>query len=540
MSLPRTCSWLLLLLPSLAFAKAPPSAAQRWWSHVEVLAHDGMEGRDTGSAGHRRATEYVAAQLAGAGLQPGAGQGFLQEVPLVSRQVVKERSRMALVRDGKEEPLVLDQELVLSPFTSRSGAVDAGLVFAGYGLSIPEAGHDDLAGQDLQGKIIVIVVGGIPRGVPANLAAHYSTPAELARAYARAGVAGVVALPNPRTLEVPWERVVESKQQPVMMLDEPGLQDLGDVPLFSILNPAAAHKVLAGSGHSLEELLALADAGKPMPHFPLPVTMRGEVALERSRLTSVNVVGRLPGGDPKLAGETVVLSAHLDHLGVRNGDGDRVYNGVMDNATGVAALLELARQFQEKKVQPRRTVIFVAVTGEEKGLLGSRWFSERPPEGSGRLVADLNLDMFLPLTPLQRLVVYGMEESSLATPLEATASRLGVEVMRDPDPEANAFIRSDQYSFIRKGVPALSFRFGYRKGSKEERLFKEWTQQRYHGPADDLTQPVNREGAIRFVSLLADLTQRVANAPERPRWNQDSFFRRFEQPEAPATARPIP
>ncbi|MFY0563790.1 M28 family metallopeptidase [Archangium lansingense] len=542
MSLLRTCSSLLLLVPSLAFAKAPSPAAQRWWSHVEALAGDDMEGRDTGSAGHRRAAEYVAAKLAELGVQPGAGQGYLQDVPLVSRQVVKERSRMALVREGQEQPLTLDQELILSPLTSHSGTVDARLVFVGYGLSIPEAGYDDLAGQDLKGKIAVIVLGGMPSSVPGNLASHYSTPDELARTFARAGAVGVIALPNLHVMEIPWERAVESQRHPVMALAHPTGQETGDIPLFTLFNPAAANSLLAGSGHTLEELLALADAGKPMPRFPLPVSLRGEVALEKSELSSLNVVGRLPGSDPTLAGESVVLSAHLDHLGLGAPEnGDRVYNGVMDNATGVAALLEVARVLQEKKAHPRRTVLFVAVTGEERGLLGSRWFASHPPEGSGRMVADLNLDMFLPLTPLQRLVAYGVEESSLAAPLKATASRMGVEVMRDPNPEANGFTRSDQYSFILEGVPAMSFRFGYRKGSKEERLHKEWHAKRYHAPGDDLSQPVDREGAARFVSLLADLTSRVADAPERPSWNKDSFFRRFERPGAPApTARPVP
>ncbi len=196
----RSFSCLLLLLPTLCLAKAPTPAAQRWWSHVETLASDDMEGRDTGSKGYRRAADYVTAKLTEAGVQPGAGQGFLQEVPLVSRRMVNEQSRLALVRDGKEEPLSLDDDLILSPVSSRAGPVEAGLVFVGYGLTIPEMKHDDLAGQDLKGKIIVILAGGIPPGVPGNLAAHYSTPAELSKAYGRAGVAGVLAVPNP----APW------------------------------------------------------------------------------------------------------------------------------------------------------------------------------------------------------------------------------------------------------------------------------------------------------------------------------------------------
>jgi hypothetical protein len=535
MRLLRTCTSLLLLVPSLAFAKAPSPAAQRWWSHVEVLGADDLEGRDTGSEGHRRAAEYVAKKLAEAGVQPGAGESFLQEVPLVTRRVVKEKSRMALVREGKEEPVSLDDDFILSSFTSQAGPIEAGLVFAGYGLRIPEAGHDDLAGLDLKGKVIVILIGGIPPGVPGNLAAHYGSPVERVKAYRQAGVAGVLAVPNPHKMEMSWERGKVGQDRPMMMLADPALQ-LGDIPLFALLNPARLHSLLAGSGHTAEEVLAQAEAGKPMPRFALPVSVRGELALERSELTSVNVVGRLPGSDPTLAAESVVLSAHLDHLGPSEPvDGDRINNGVMDNATGVAALLEVARSFQEKKVRPRRSVVFVAVTGEEKGMLGSRWFAERPPEGTGRMVANLNLDMFLPLTPLKQLVAYGMEESSLAAPLKASAARLRVEVIRDPKPEANLFVRSDQYSFIRKGVPALAFKFGYRKGSKEERLHTEWFQKRYHGPTDDLSQPVDREAAVRFVSLLADLTARVADAPERPRWNPDSYFRRFEQAGATAT-----
>ncbi len=320
------------------------------------------------------------------------------------------------------------------------------------------------------------------------------------------------------------------KQHPAMELDDPALQAAENIPLLGIVNPKAANKLFAGSGHTFEEVLALADAGKPMPHLALPVSVRGQVTLENSRLSCFNVVGRLPGSDPKLAGESVVLTAHLDHLGLGAPvKGDSVYNGAMDNASGVAALLEVARYLQEKKVHLRRTVLFVAVTGEEKGLLGSHWFAVHPPEGSGTMVADLNMDMFMPLTALKQLVAYGVEESSLAAPLKASASRLGMQVMRDPNPEANLFIRSDQYSFIHEGVPALALMFGYRKGSQEERLQKEWFLNRYHALSDDPSQPVDREAAARFVSLLADLTQRIADAPSRPSWNPDSFFRRFEK-----------
>ncbi|WP_225409131.1 M28 family metallopeptidase [Stigmatella hybrida] len=528
----------LLLLPVLGHAKAPSPAATRWWAHVETLASDAMEGRDTGSEGYDRAAAYVAAKLAEAGVQPGVGTEFLQEVPLRSQRLVLEQSRLSLVRDGKEEPLVLGEDLILSASSSRSGPMEAGLVFVGYGLTIPEAGHDDLAGLELQGKVLVVLSGGTPPGVAGNLAAHAKSREEISKAYARAGAVGVLMVRNPRIQEMPWSRSVGTMLHPAMMLAEPTAQDARDIPLLGTINPASADKLFAGSGHTFQELVALADAGKPLPRFALPASVRGQLTLEQSRLRSFNVVGRLPGSDPLLAGECVVLTAHLDHVGIGQPvDGDSLYNGAMDNATGVAALLELARSFQEGKGRkPRRTILFVAVTGEEKGLLGSRWFAEHPPEGTGRMVANVNTDMFLPLTPLKRIIAYGMEESSLSVPMKASAARLGVSVLPDPNPDANTFVRSDQYSFIRKGVPALSLKFGYLKGTAEEALFKEWRMKRYHAPADDLSQPMDREAAVRFVKLLADLTKRIADAPEPPRWNSGSFFRRFEPP-APAPPR---
>jgi Zn-dependent M28 family amino/carboxypeptidase len=244
-------------------------------------------------------------------------------------------------------------------------------------------------------------------------------------------------------------------------------------------------------------------------------------------------VGVLPGSDPALAKEYVVLSAHLDHVGVGAPvKGDRIYNGAMDNASGVAAVLEVARALQAHP--PKRSVLFLLVTGEEKGLMGSKYFAAHPTVPKEALVADLNLDMFLPLTPLTHLVAYGAEESTLAAPLQRLADARGVKVLPDPEPNRMIFVRSDQYSFIRQGVPSLSFKFGFPKGTAQERLQKRWYRERYHGPADDLSQPVSKEGAAKFVQLLADLTRAVADAPERPRWNDASFFKRFAQAPAPA------
>jgi Zn-dependent M28 family amino/carboxypeptidase len=223
----------------------------------------------------------------------------------------------------------------------------------------------------------------------------------------------------------------------------------------------------------------------------------------------------------------IVVSAHLDHIGVGTMEGDNIYNGAMDNASGIATLIETAAAAAKKPF--KRSVIFLAVTAEEKGLLGSRYFANKPTVASTALVADLNTDMFLPLFPLKSLVVQGLEESDLAGDLQKSARARGIEVYSDPEPERNAFVRSDQYSFIRTGVPSISLKVGFAKGSPEHDLVKKWRTERYHSPADDLSQPIDRQAADEFNQIYVALLEGVANRPTQPSWNSDSFFKRFEK-----------
>ncbi|NTX54755.1 M28 family metallopeptidase [Myxococcus sp. CA039A] len=521
----------LLLLPSLAPAAEPSPEVKRWWSHVQFLADDRLRGRDTGSEGHREAAAYVAEQLAGLGVKPGAGEGYLQEVALVSRRLVDARSRLTLVREGKRTPLVVGREALISPRQGESGQLDAPLVFVGHGLSIPEANHDDFAGVDLQGKLAVFIYGG-PAHIPGPLRAHHSSAAERVKALKKAGAVGAVVLLNPKNMETPWSRSALSRLQPAMNFADTSLDDTSGLQVSVSFNPEHAEKLFTGSPHSFKELLALADASKPLPRFELPTRLQSSAEWVSTPVTSVNVVGVLPGSDPVLAKEYVVLTAHLDHVGVGAPiNGDAIYNGAMDNATGVAAVLEVARALQAQK--PQRSILFVLVTGEEKGLIGSRYFAAHPTVPRDAIVANFNLDMFLPLFDFTRVVAYGQDESTLLAPLREVASAHGVKLQPDPNPSSMTFIRSDQYAFIRQGVPALSFKFGYAPGSPEERTFKDWYTRHYHAPSDDLRQPIHKDGAIKFVQLLTDLTRTVANAPERPRWNDDSFFRRFARTNTP-------
>ncbi|WP_404362248.1 M28 family metallopeptidase [Corallococcus coralloides] len=519
-------------------AEAPASqpADDRWWKHVEVLASDAMEGRDTGSKGYATAAGYVSKELAALGVKPMLKTGFLQPMVLQSRRVLESRSSVALVKDGKVLPLVQGEDVVLSSRQGDNGTVDAPLVFVGYGLSIPELGHDDYAGLDLKGKVVVLLQGG-PGNIPGPVKSHFSSWEERMKVLKAAGVVGVVYLQNPKLLELPWERMVGANKNPTVVFADASLNDSRGLKVAVVANVERSQQWLEGAPHTYEELVALANADKPLPKFDLPLRLKAKLAFDVKPLKSMNVVGVMPGADPVLAKEYVVLSAHLDHVGVGEPvKGDRIYNGAMDNASGVAAVLEVARRLHEQPQKPKRSVVFALVTGEEKGLLGSKYFASRPPVPITSIVADFNLDMFMPHWPFTSVVAHGKDESSLAVPLAEVAAKLDVQVLPDPEPDRNLFVRSDQYSFIREGVPALFFKFGYTPGSEEQKVFKQWLTERYHAPSDDLTQqPVDHEGAARFITFLTAMTNAVADAPGRPYWNDDSFFRRFAKP-APAPA----
>jgi Zn-dependent M28 family amino/carboxypeptidase len=498
----------------------------RWWSHVRFLADDALEGRDTGSAGHRKAAEYVAKQFEGLGLRPAGTDGYLQPVALSSRTIDEAHSRLALVRDGGEEPLALGEDAVISLRIDPAPSVEAPLVFLGYGVSLPESDHDDFEGVDVRGKLVVYLRGA-PPGTPGPLAAHAQSEGARAEALRKAGAAGVVAIPNPKHMDIPWSRLAMARLAPSMSLDDPSLDDNRGLKLGVTINPAHAEILFDGSGHTFREVLEASDAGKPLPHFELPAKLRAEVAVTRDEVASQNVAAVFPGSDPALRDEFVVFSAHLDHLGVGEPiGGDAIYNGAMDNAAGVASLLDVAAILRESGARPRRSILFLAVTAEEKGLLGSKFFAHHPSVG-GTIVADVNSDMFLPLYPLERLTIFGVDESDLGPEAIATAEAMGLGVEPDPEPERNVFIRSDQYSFIRRGIPALMFKIAYAKESPQEQTFLAWLKERYHAPSDDLDQPIDRAAAESFDRYLAKLLVRIADREARPRWKDSSFFKRF-------------
>lgn len=499
----------------------------RWWSHVRFLADDALEGRNTGSEGHRKAAAYVADEFAKAGLRPAGTDGYFQAVKLTSSAIDESQSSLSLVRKTGAEALTLGEDANISLRVDPASALDADLVFAGYGLAIPEADYDDFKGLDVRGKVVVYLAGP-PPGIPGPLAAHMQSAHERASVLSRLGAVGTVAIPNPKNMDIPWARSTLARLMPAMKLADPTLDESHGQKIAIAVNPAHADKWLAGSGYTFQAILDAADAGKPLPHFPIPARLQAKVAVKRDAVESQNVAAVLPGNDAGLKDEYVVFSAHLDHLGIGKPiAGDAIYNGALDNAAGVATMLEIAAALKDSGKALRRSVLFVAVTGEEKGLLGSRYFATRPTVDARTIVADINVDMYLPLFPFKMLTIYGMQESDLGEDAVAVAESLGVTPQADPEPKRNLFIRSDQYSFIRVGVPSLALKLGFSKGSPEERMAKEWLTTRYHAPSDDLNQPVDKQAAADFDVLVAKLLERVANRDERPRWKDDSFFKRF-------------
>ncbi|HVH27005.1 MAG TPA: M28 family metallopeptidase [Vicinamibacterales bacterium] len=511
--------------------------ADRWWAHVTFLADDRLQGRDAGSEGHREAARYVAAQFERNGLQPGGLDGYLQPVRFRSRRILEDKSGLSLETDGRTVPVVLGDEATFNMRIDAAPSVTAPIVFAGYGLTVPEVNYDDLAGLDLRGKVVLLLTGG-PSHIPGPLLAHYQSVRW--SILKETGAIGVIAIANPRGMDIPWERSMSARLLPSVTLVDPTLDETVGQQLSITVNPARAEKFFAGSGHSFKEILAEADKGQPLPRFPIPATVRATVATATQDIESQNVVGILPGSDAALKDQYVVLSAHLDHLGVGAPvNGDRIFNGAMDNGAGIATLIETAAAIRASGRPLKRSIVFLAVTAEEKGLLGSRYFAAHPslppaaprPAGlagrPGGVVANLNTDMFLPLFPLRSVIVQGLEESDLAGDLRRAAEPLGIRVLSDPEPERNAFVRSDQYSFIRRGIPALSLKAGFDRDSPEHEIVKRWRTERYHAPSDDLSQPVDFKAAADFNRLYVDVVAAVANRADRPQWNTDSFFRRF-------------
>ena len=531
---------LLLLLTTLCAAgTALPGTARAGTdinplairAHLGFLADDALQGRMTGTREYDIAANYVAAQFEAIGLKPGMGRSYLQPVPYASARLDIESADMSIERQGIHVPLHWQRDFVMSADRVRPHTVvRAPAVFVGYGIHAPDQGHDDYAGIDARGKIVV-VVSGAPKQFGPNERAHYSSSATKARAAVAHGAVGYIGLRNSYQIgRTPWDEAVrEAGLRPVMAWRDADGQASDHYPEIrgaASVSEAAAPALFAGSAHSYEDLMRRQAAGEAMPSFPLTGNFR---LSRRSRIETVhspNVIGVLPGSDPALRDEYVVYTGHLDHVGTGAPvDGDHIYNGAYDNAMGVALMIETARALVA--AQPRRSVMFVAVGGEERGLLGSDYFAQQPPVPVEQMVANVNLDMPLFLYPLAEVIAFGSEHSSLEQVVRSAAAAEGLELAADPLPEEVLFIRSDQYSLVKQGVPAIFLVSGFKSSDPEiagGELFGEFLNTHYHKPSDDLSRPVHWPSALKFARTNVQIGLQAANADQAPRWNEGNFF----------------
>lgn len=518
-------------------ASLPPpandsAAGQRIEADLRALADDAMEGRETGTPGYDRAAEYVAARFAEIGLEPAGDDGtWFQRIPMLARSREPEGARLAIHRNGRSIELTyLDQFVSSVGDTGSEVGIEAPAIFIGHGVHAPHLGHDDLAGLDLRGKI-VLSFPEAPAHFSDDMRAYYSSRAALEDAIAARGAIAWIAVPTPAfAARVPWEQIRAAAGKPSMVLvDDDGSLVDGHPGLraSAVVSITAADLLFADTGWSAAALYDAAEAGT-LKGFDLPGTLTLGARASSRRVESRNVVGRLPGGDAALSAEHFAYTAHLDHMGIGEPvEGDAIHNGAIDNALGVAILLETARELQSDDARPARSMLFMALGAEEQGLLGSRWFVRRPTVPRDSLVANLNIDMPVLTAPTADVVAIGAEHSTLAAAVDAAAAAVGVEVSPDPFPEQVAFVRSDQFSFVRAGIPAVYLDGGVVAANDEQdpRLAVAWFLRNcYHKPCDQADLPIHYGDAARMARVAAGVGRIVGDAPERPKWNDGNFF----------------
>ncbi|MFQ5877546.1 MAG: M28 family metallopeptidase [Acidobacteriota bacterium] len=500
--------------------------------HMAVLADDAMEGREAGTAGYLKAAEYVASRFRELGLEGAGGDGgYFQRVPLRTSRPVPEGGLLVLERDEEARPLTRGVHYLLRADLLREETeLSAPLSYVGFGVVAPRLGYDDYAGVDVRGKVIVMF-SGAPASFPHNERAYFaSSRVKMSNAVERGAVGLISMLLPSKRRRSPWERSVRNSTMARMRwIDETGRPHdvFPGIRVSARLGPEGMEALFEGSPVALVDVIAAAERGRPRP-FDLPVRVRARAVSRLGSTESPNVAAVLRGADPILKDQYVVFTAHLDHLGVGEPvDGDPIHNGAYDNASGVAMLLEVARAFRSMPAPPRRSLLFLAVTAEEKGLLGSDYFAHHPTVPMDAVVADINLDMALMLHPLVDVIAFGAEHSSLARPMARAARRLGLRLSPDPVPEEVLFIRSDQYSFVRQGVPSLFVVSGWDpgdSGGEPGELEEAWLRDTYHSPGDDMSQEIDFEAGALFARANFLVGHVVANQTEPPRWKRGDFF----------------
>lgn len=516
-------------------AKTLPSIrANAIQAHLEFLADDALEGRHTGSRGFDLAARYVRAQFMSFGLESGVANGsYFQPIALRQTEVDAAGTSLAISSGGHEKRLTYGQDFILmDTHAHTSDSVSGQVVFVGYGVTAPEFHYDDYAGVDARGKVVAVLSFEAPALLPATERAYYmdsQVKCEIARDH---GAIGIIEIRTPDLEQkFPWGFMLREAKigfNSMRWLDRPdhafGIAD--QIRADAYLNRSGSAALFEGESETLDSVFTLAKEGK-MHSFPMHKTVSIRYKARHTAVNSVNVVGVLPGSDPTLSREFVVFTAHLDHLGIGPAvDGDNIYNGALDNAAGSSVMLEVARWFANLPKAPARSVAFVALTGEEENLLGSSAFANQSPV-AGTIIADVNVDGGAFTVPVKDVVAYGAEHSSLGLIARQAAGQVGVELSADPFPDEGSFVRSDQYSFVRTGVPSLYIDLGLKSETPSIDAvaeMKKWLVTIYHSPKDDSSQPIQYENSARFTRFAALVTYYIAMNRSRPTWNANDFF----------------
>lgn len=510
--------------PLLAQQAEPSFSPERVRADVEFLADDLLEGRDAGTRGYDIAALYVASRFEALGLTPGGTKRWFQPVRFVSA-LLDSKAPAAITIGGQVFPEMGDVLVGFSPRTTGK-PVEGRAVFVGYGIDAPDLGYDDYSGLDVRGKIVVSLQG-FPKGMPAEVAAHLAT--QKAGMAQRRGAIGMLTMATPTALaRNPWSRIKTLNKAPLLTWIGPDGQPYADssIERGGYLNVPASEALFAGAPVSLKRVFAQAGQPRGMPRgFPLKPLVKFERKIVTSGFDSSNVIAVLPGSDPVLRHEVVLMTAHLDHDGIDPDlpGRDKIFNGAMDNAAGIATMLEVARAFTTAGQLPKRTVVFAAVTAEEDGLLGSQYLAKNLPMPKGdRLVGVVNLDMPVLTYDFTDVIAYGGEHSTLGPIAARAAESAGVKVSPDPMPEQGIFTRSDHYSFVVEGVPSIMLATGFAGDGQTK--FTNFLAKTYHRPGDDLSQAFNWAAGAKFARVNYLITRAVANAAEAPRWYAGDFF----------------
>jgi hypothetical protein len=511
------------LLIGAANPQPTTDAARRIKADVSFLASDLLEGRDTGSKGFDIGASYVASQFEAIGLKPGGTNGgWYEEVPF--RRAAHANAPQASLTIGGEQIQLASNDFSVRPsITEQNRTIDAPLVFAGHGISDPRLGIDEYAGLDVRGKVVV-VLDGTPASLPSEVAAHLSSwKAHIAADKGAVGliqIAGTGSRPNYNLLSV-YDRPV------VDWIDPTGksASDSGRLRLTMAISGEIADRMFTAAHQKLSNIQSRGHTSGAVRGFDLAAQLHLTDSMKWDDFPSREIIGVLPGSDPALKDQYVVLMGHLDHLGVKpdaKPGEDAIYNGALDNAAGVATTLEAAREFVASGKPPRRSVLFIANTGEEKGLRGADYFAAHPTVPENQIVGVVDLDMPLLLYPFNDVIAFGADHSTVAQAVAEAAQSMGVKVSQDPMPEETIFVRSDHYRFVTRGIPGILLMTGYGNGG--EKVWKDFLAHHYHQVSDDLSQPIEWDQGARYAELNYRISRILADSDQRPMWYQGDYF----------------